>query len=88
MGSEGSLRCADNLFQGGIFSSHPPHDVAFLRSATHHSSAGPVAGITHLLGLREHSSELLVVRGAVMMAEIFFFKGYKSFWKQEALMKR
>lgn len=24
VGSEGSFRCGDNLFQGGIFSCHPP----------------------------------------------------------------
>lgn len=30
VGSEGSFGGGDNLFQGGIFSSHPPHSVLFL----------------------------------------------------------
>lgn len=32
-----------------------------------------MAEATHLLELREHSSELLAVREAVRMTEIFFF---------------
>lgn len=67
---------------------HPTLPTAFLCPAIHRHSAGTVAEITHLLELRGHSSELLAAREAVRMAEFFFFfKGYKSFWKQEALVK-
>lgn len=49
--------------------------------------AGVMAEIPiYLLEWREHNSELLAAHEAVTMAKIFL-KDYKTFWRQEALIK-